>query len=135
MEEDKDCLAVPMDPDTNSDNATNPKEKYNDEEPKDVGNVVYLTFLIWGIAVLMPWNSVSSCFDFMNIFVGENATPQPGSNVCSIYPFANNGVVIFGMMLVIVTGNKYSYNLRISGGCAIAAVFLLIIPFTIRIGG
>ena len=33
MEEDKDCLAVPMDPDTNSDNATNPKEKYNDEEP------------------------------------------------------------------------------------------------------
>ena len=39
MEEDKDCLAVPMDPDTNSDNATNslklenPIEKYNDEGP------------------------------------------------------------------------------------------------------
>jgi|TARA_B110000285_G_C14981049_1_gene541365 hypothetical protein len=56
-------------------------------------------------------------------------------NVFSIYPFANNFLVIFGMMFVIITGNKYSYNTRITGGCIASGIFLLIIPLTVRIGG
>jgi hypothetical protein len=39
------------------------------------------------------------------------------------------------MMFVIVTGNKYSYNMRITGGCIASGIFLLIIPLTVRIGG
>jgi hypothetical protein len=93
---------------------------------------MYLIFVSWGAAVLMPWNCVASCLDYMSIYVGTDAG---GMDVFSIYPFANNFLVIFGMMFVIVTGNKYSYNLRICLGSIVSGCFLILIPLVVRIGG
>jgi len=93
---------------------------------------MYVIFCSWGAAVLMPWNCTSSCLDYLNLFVGPDAG---GMDVFVIYPFANNFLVIFGMMFVIITGNKYSYNTRITGGCIVSGIFMCIIPLTARIGG
>jgi len=38
------------------------------EPPKDEGNFVFLTFFLFGVASLMPWNSILNSFDF---FVAE----------------------------------------------------------------
>ena len=32
--------------------------------PEDKGNVVYFICTLWGIGVLLPWNSILSTFDF-----------------------------------------------------------------------
>jgi hypothetical protein len=42
-------------------------------EPQDHNNVMYLIFCSWGAAVLMPWNAVASCLDYMDLWVGKNA--------------------------------------------------------------
>lgn len=41
-----------------------PLTKSSDKEPEDVGGTVYLYFLVWGIAILLPWNAICSIFDF-----------------------------------------------------------------------
>ena len=35
-----------------------------DEEPKDKGSAVYMTFLLYGIGVLLPFNVLMACLDF-----------------------------------------------------------------------
>ena len=40
------------------------KDTEIEEEPKDEYNLVYLTFLFYGIAVLLPWNAITSVWDF-----------------------------------------------------------------------
>ena len=34
------------------------------EVPEDKGNAIYLTFLLYGIGVLLPFNVILSCIDF-----------------------------------------------------------------------
>jgi hypothetical protein len=40
------------------------KSKDEDELPPDHYNKVYMTFLIYGVAVLLPWNAICSVWDF-----------------------------------------------------------------------
>ena len=38
--------------------------KVSEEAPVDKGNVVYLTFLLYGIGVLLPFNVIMACLDY-----------------------------------------------------------------------
>ena len=40
-----------------------------EEIPRDTGNLVYLTCLLYGIGVLTPFNVIMSCLDFYAITV------------------------------------------------------------------
>ena len=46
------------------DNGDKNISKDEDELPPDTYNKVYLTFLTYGIAVLLPWNAICSVWDF-----------------------------------------------------------------------
>jgi len=37
--------------------------------PQDKGNAVYLTCLLYGIGVLMPFNVIMACLDFYDVVV------------------------------------------------------------------
>ena len=39
------------------------------EAPTDKGNAVYLTFILYGIGVLLPFNVIMACLDFYFITV------------------------------------------------------------------
>ena len=34
------------------------------DNPEDKGNAVYLTFILYGIGVLLPFNVIMACLDF-----------------------------------------------------------------------
>jgi hypothetical protein len=50
-----------------SENQSNDKKS---GEPQDHNNAMYLIFVSWGAAVLMPWNCVASCLDYMDAWSG-----------------------------------------------------------------
>ena len=51
--------------------------------PVDKNNMVFIVFLMYGIALILPWNAICSCFDF---FLAVMPTHKP----LSVYPFAVN---------------------------------------------
>ena len=100
----------------------------NVNAPKDEYNLVYTVFLLYGIAVLQPWNAVLSGFDF---FMETMPTHKP----ITIYPFAVHFLIVFGMMYVVIRGPKSgSYNFRITLSYVVSAIILLMIPFLAEVG-
>ena len=69
------------DPD-NSSNATttdfqtqrlsNKLDKGAENIPKDSGNTIYLTFLLYGIGVLLPFNVIMACLDYYAVVVSSS---------------------------------------------------------------
>lgn len=92
---------------------------------------MYLVFILYGAAVLSPWNVVSSCFDYFLLF---DASKSDGSLI-SIYTFGTNFLQVAGMCFVFIKGRDISYDIRISGFLVIIGFILLIIPFVAAIGG
>ena len=41
------------------------------DNPEDKGNAVYLTFILYGIGVLLPFNVIMACLDFYANTVSE----------------------------------------------------------------
>ena len=39
-----------------------------DVDPEDKHNIMYLVFILYGAATLMPWNVVTCCFDYFLLF-------------------------------------------------------------------
>ena len=37
----------------------------HNKEPNDAYSIVYLIYLFYGIGVLLPWNIILSCMDFL----------------------------------------------------------------------
>ena len=54
-----------------------------ENEPKNGEGCVYVIFVLYGIATILPWNAVCSCFDF---FIAKMDSLKP----TSVYPFAVN---------------------------------------------
>lgn len=90
-------------------------------EPEDKGNVVNIIFLLWGIGVLLPWNAVLTCFDFLS---AEMKGYQPSF----VYPFAVNGLNAFSQLVVILYGHKLSNRVKIQFAFYAACVIILALP-------
>lgn len=90
-------------------------------EPVDKGNMVNIIFLLWGIGVLLPWNAVLTCFDFLS---AEMKGYQPSF----IYPFAVNGLNAFSQIVVILYGHKISNRVKIQFAFYAACVIILALP-------
>ena len=56
-------------------------------EVEDEGDVVYYVFLLWGIGMLLPWNSVLSTFDYLTYEMKDYSLGPS-----FYYPFAVNGL-------------------------------------------
>ena len=45
-------------------------------EPKDEGNIVYYSFLFYGVTILLPWSAILNCFDYFALEVSlQRANP------------------------------------------------------------
>ena len=108
-----------------------PEPKNSKQDPSDTYNIVYLVFVLYGAAVLTPWNVVSSCFDYFLLFDSSQANPS----LISTYTFATNGLTIAGMCFVFIKGRDISYEVRISGFFVIMGCILLAVPLVAAIGG
>ena len=62
---------------------------------------IWWIFLIWGIGVLLPWNAISTTFDY---FGDEMAGYKPGF----IFPFAVNAMLPVSQLYMIINGEYYS---------------------------
>lgn len=40
-------------------------------EPKDEGNIVYYSFLFYGVTILLPWSAILNCFDYFALEVSS----------------------------------------------------------------
>ncbi len=80
-----------------------------EKAPEDHHNIAYYMVLMFGLATLLPWNAVLTSLDF---FDSKMHDYKPAS----VFGFAVNGLLIFTSMGNMIYGNKYSFNLRISGG-------------------
>ena len=46
--------------------------KESEVAPEDKGKVVYLTFVLWGIGVLLPFNVIMACLDYYALTVSTH---------------------------------------------------------------
>ena len=52
------------------------QEKHEDYPPEDHNNIVYAIFLLFGIGILLPWNSVLTAMPFFNSSVNTFYNPH-----------------------------------------------------------
>ena len=97
-------------------------------EPKDKGHIVYLTFLLYGIGVLLPFSVIMSPLDWY-------AKTMPDYLVGNIFPFVINGPQWLTQVLLVIYGNNIEYSKRLIPGFAMLAICMLIIPILCNIGG
>lgn len=66
--------------------------------PQDKGNVVYFICTLWGIGVLLPWNSILSTFDFFGAEVSSSSlmtvTPDGRLQACLRLPVRCQRVLV-----------------------------------------
>lgn len=65
--------------------------------PVDKGNLVYLTFFLYGVGVLMPFNVIMACLDFYS-------DTMPDYLVGNIWPFVMNAPILTTQVLLVVYG-------------------------------
>lgn len=63
-------------------------------------------FFIWGIGILLPWNTVLSAFDF---FASEMTGYQPAF----VYPFAVNVLTIVTQVLMLFHGHRLPDSIKV----------------------
>lgn len=96
--------------------------------PVDKGKAVYLTFFLYGVGVLMPFNVIMSCLDFY-------AYTMPDYLCGNIWPFVINFPLWTTQVLLVVYGQKITPSQRLIPGFAAQAICMLIIPALCDIGG
>ena len=74
--------------------------------PKDKHNTVSFIFFLWGIGIVLPWNAVSTCFDF---FTAE----MKGYKPASVYPFAVNFLNATMQLWICIWGYKLTNRVKI----------------------
>ena len=92
-----------------------------EKEPEDRNNIAYYMVLLFGLGTLLPWNAVLTSLDFFDSKMHEY---KPAS----VFGFAVNGLLIFTSIGNMIYGQKYSFNLRISGGQLATAVLMIALP-------
>ena len=97
-------------------------------EPEDKNGIVYYIFLLWGIGVLLPWNSVLSTFDFFD-YEMDGYTLIPSF----VYPFAVNGLATVTQVVVLIHGHKVSEQVKVQVCFVIEAIIMLILPLLAHI--
>ena len=103
-------------------------DSQTDGRPEDRGKAVRLTFLLYGIGVLLPFSVVLSCLDFY-------ALRMPEYPVGNIWPFVINGPQWTTQVLLVVYGANVTHSMRIIPGFSALAMCLVIIPILCNIGG
>jgi hypothetical protein len=88
---------------------------------KDEGNIVSMIFLLWGIGVVLPWNAVSTCFDF---FTAE----MPGYQPAFIYPFAVNILNATMQLVICIYGPSMPDRIKVQLSFFMQAVVLILLP-------
>lgn len=91
-------------------------------EVKDKGNTVGMIFLLWGIGVVLPWNAVSTCFDFFS-------AEMPGYQPAFIYPFAVNILNATMQFVICIYGPSMPDRLKVQIAFFMQAVVLILLPF------
>ena len=99
-----------------------------DQILKDNYNFVYLTFLLYGVGVLQPFNVVMACLDFYDV-------TMPGYQCANIWPFVINGPLWFTQVYLAIYGGKITYSTRLIPGFAILSACMVIIPVLTNMGG
>ena len=92
-----------------------------EQEPEDRHNIAYYLVILFGLGTLLPWNAVLTSLDFFDSKMHEY---KPAS----VFGFAVNGLLIFTSIGNMIYGQKYSFNLRISGGQLATAVLMIALP-------
>jgi len=92
-------------------------------KPKDKYSIIYVSFFLYGFAVLLPWNSILNSFDFLTLEMPEKYAPA------STYPFAVNVLLVASQVVIITTGDKYTYTKRILFSLTFLAIIIAVIPY------
>jgi hypothetical protein len=84
-----------------------------DEAPEDKYNLIYFTMMVYGVAMLAPWNAVLSTMHFYK-------EELPGTNIDFMIAFAMNGIMIFVVLACVFftkdkLANGFSSHIRGDG--------------------
>jgi hypothetical protein len=90
--------------------------------PKDHHNSIYWVCLIYGLAVLAPFNAVLSTQDFF-------AAKMPGYPIEFVLSFAINGVIFLVVIIAIAYPEKGSHGWKINTMFGLTSLILVLIPF------
>jgi equilibrative nucleoside transporter 1/2/3 len=93
-----------------------------DVEPEDAYNISYISFLMLGFSLLVPWNAIISSLDFWN-------QTFPGHTMGTVYSVAFQSPSLIGLALVTLYGSRFSFRARIVPLFAVMAVALGLMPF------
>ena len=97
-------------------------------KPNDRCYIVYMIYLLYGIGILLPWNILTSCMDFLKERMPEH---KPASS----YPFAIN-IFLFTMQVVtVIYLYRVSFSLRLIPTFLGLAAYMIAVPFCADIGG
>ena len=89
--------------------------------PKDHRNCIYWVCLIYGLAVMAPFNAVLSTQDFF-------AQRMPGYPIEFVLSFAINGVIFFVILFVIAYPERGSHGWKLNVMFGLTSMILLLIP-------
>ena len=95
--------------------------------PEDKNNLIYFSVMLYGVAMLAPWNAVLST---MNFYIQE----LPDTNIDFMIAFAMNGIMIFVVLAcVFFTKDKLAYRyVRVNLVFLITAFVMVSIPIIVR---
>lgn len=96
-------------------------EQNPSQPPKDKYGMAYFMFVMYGVAILLPWNAVLTALDF---FDNRLAPFEPFFT----FPFAVNCMLTFIQVLVVLFGYKLSYFLRLTCMFLVLASLMIILP-------
>jgi hypothetical protein len=98
-----------------------------DEAPEDKYNLIYFTMMVYGVAMLAPWNAVLSTMHFYK-------EELPGTNIDFMIAFAMNGIMIFVVLAcVFFTKDKLANRfLKVNMVFLVTSVVMVLVPITVR---
>ena len=95
---------------------------FDDDVVKDRKGTVFWISLVYGVAVMSPFNAVLSTLDFF-----EDA--MPGYPISFVVSFAINGIMVFVVMVCIAYPEKGSHGVKISLMFLVTSAILVAIPY------
>lgn len=86
--------------------------------------------MLWGIAILLPWNVVLNEFVFfLNEMNGYSLSPL------TTYPFAVNGLLAVSQIYMIFFGHKFSLKFKVQVMFITGAIICIVLPFLTHLVG
>ena len=92
-----------------------------DGAPVDKSKAVHLTFILWGMSVMLPRNAVMACFDFFH-------QHMLGYKPEFVFPFALSALLASTNCVMIVYGHHLSPRVKTQYTFALSGVLMLSLP-------